>query len=55
MVMVNQKINFSYGEKDPDYEEFTLSKCIILVFSCLTVRGWSVTPSKNAARIAFLM
>ena len=46
---------FSYGEQDPEYKEFTPGKCIIFVLSCLTVRGWSVTPTTNASRITFVM
>ena len=45
----------SYGEKDPDYKEFRLGKCITYTLGCLTVRGWSVTPTTNAARVAFVM
>ena len=47
--------NYSYGEKDPEYKEFTLIKSIIFVIGSLTVRGWSVTPTTNAARVAFAM
>ena len=47
--------NYSYGEKDPEYKEFTLVKSIIFVMGSLTVRGWSVTPTTNAARVAFAM
>ena len=44
----------SYGKKDPSYQEFTWVKSSIFVLSSMTQRGWDVTPSTTAARIAFL-
>ena len=45
----------SFGEKDPEGKEFTLRKSFIFVMSSLTLRGWSTTPTTNAARILFAM
>ena len=45
----------SFGEKDPECKEFTLRKSFTFVMSSLTLRGWSTTPTANAARILFAM
>ena len=55
LILSNFLSKHSYGEKDPDYKEFRLGKCITYTLGCLTVRGWSVTPTTNAARVAFVM
>ena len=49
------QIPHSFGEWDPEFEEFTLKKSFTLVLSSLTLRGWSTTPTTNAARILFAM
>ena len=49
------QITLSFGEWDPEFEEFTLKKSFTLVLSSLTLRGWSTTPTTNAARILFAM
>ena len=46
---------FSFGEKDPEHNEFTFGKCITFTLGTLTTRGWSATPSTNTARIVFAM
>ena len=45
----------SYGEKDPGFHEFTWIKSSVFVLSSLTTRGWSVTPTTNAARMTFFV
>ena len=40
------------GGKDPAHHEFTIGKSYVYLCSTLTMRGWSVLPSKLPARIA---
>ena len=41
-----------FGGKDPAHHEFTIGKSYVYLCSTLTMRGWSVLPSKLPARIA---
>ena len=41
-----------FGGKDPAYHEFTFGKSYIYLLSTLTMRGWSVMPSKTATQLA---
>ena len=43
---------YRFGKKDPAYHEFTFGKSYIYLCSTLTMRGWSILPSKTAAKIA---
>ena len=42
-----------FGKRDPAYQEFTMGKSYVYLCSALTMRAWSVLPSKTAAQIAF--
>ena len=42
-------------EEEAVLREFTLEKCAILVLSCLTLRGWDVTPNWASSRAAFFV
>ena len=41
-----------FGGSDPASDEFTLGKSYVYLCSTLTMRGWSVLPSKPAAQLA---
>ena len=45
---------FRNGAHEPEYQEFTWGKSVVFALSSLTLRGWSMTPSKMAAQIAFI-
>ena len=44
--------NYRFGRRDPAHHEFTLGKSYIYLCSTLTMRGWSILPSKLAAQLA---
>ena len=48
----NQSFFSRLGGKDPAHHEFTIGKSYVYLCSTLTMRGWSVLPSKLPARIA---
>ena len=46
---------FRFGARDPNCDEFTLSKSFVFTTGVMTfARSWSTDPSTSAARIAFL-
>ena len=46
--------SISFHKTDPAHPEFTLEKSYTFVFSAITLRGWSHTPTTAAARTVFI-
>ena len=47
-------IDFSFGGKDLQHEEFTLKKSFIITLYGMILKSWFVTPTKLSPRIAFI-
>ena len=43
---------FRFPKKDEYYSEFTCARSYVFVLSAMTMRGWSILPSRFAARYA---